>query len=100
MGLLTWMFSSSWKGNSSARIGGTSTGSPQAGQHISIRTFRELNPAPTSIFTSRRTGTFSTGGNFRSREGQQEEGNRQPMTLTPQHLTQAVSQRLLESLRN
>nr|ARI21953.1 AC4 [Cotton leaf curl Multan virus]ARR96777.1 AC4 [Cotton leaf curl Multan virus]ARR96784.1 AC4 [Cotton leaf curl Multan virus]ARR96791.1 AC4 [Cotton leaf curl Multan virus]QCY72094.1 AC4 protein [Cotton leaf curl Multan virus] len=100
MGLLTCMFSSSSNGNSSARICDSSTWSPQAGQHISIRTYRELNPAPTSNPTSRRTGTFSTGGNFRSTEGQQEEGNRQPMTLTPQHLTQAVNQRLLESLRN
>nr|ARB16261.1 transcriptional regulator protein [Cotton leaf curl Multan virus] len=100
MGALISMCSSSSRANSSARITDSSTWYPQPGQHISIRTYRELNPAPTSNPTSRRTGTFSTGGNFRSTEGQQEEGNRQPMTLTPQHLTQAVNQRLLESLRN
>nr|AQT27326.1 regulatory protein [Cotton leaf curl virus] len=100
MGLLTCMFSSSSKGNSSARICDSSTWSPQAGQHISIRTYRELNPAPTSNPTSRRTGTFSTGGNFRSTEGQQEDVKRQPVKLDPQHLKQAVNQRLLESLMN
>nr|QZA73685.1 AC4 protein [Mesta yellow vein mosaic virus] len=100
MGLLTCMFSSSSRGNSSAKICDSSTWSPQTDQHISIRTYRELNPAPTSSPTSTRTGTFSNGANFRSTEGQQEEGSRQPTTLTPQHLTREVSQRLLESLRN
>nr|AFB81528.1 C4 protein [Cotton leaf curl Rajasthan virus] len=100
MGLLTCMFSSSSKENSRPKKGDSSTWSRQAGQHIFIQTYRELNPAPTSNPTSRRTGTFSTGGNFRSTEGQQEEDNKQPMTLTPQHLTREVSRRLLESLRN
>ncbi|ADD62433.1 transcriptional regulator protein [Cotton leaf curl Kokhran virus] len=50
--------------------------------------------------TSTRTGTLSSGESFRSMEDQQEEDSRQPTTLTPQHFTQAVSQRLLQSFRN
>nr|AEI52883.1 ac4 protein [Cotton leaf curl virus] len=100
MGLLTCMFSSSSKGNSSARICDSSTWSPQAGQHISIRTYRELNPAPTSNPTSRRTGTFSTGGNFRSTEGQQEEGIKHAMALHCSGRKWEVSRKFLESLRN
>nr|CCD21824.1 AC4 protein [Mesta yellow vein mosaic virus] len=100
MGNLIFTCSSSSKGNTSAKIIDSSTWSPQPDQHISIQTYRELNPAPTSSPTSTRTETFSSGGNFRSTEYQQEEGNRQPTTLTPQHLTREVSQRLLESLRN
>ncbi|ACN51291.1 AC4 protein [Bhendi yellow vein mosaic virus [India:Coimbator:OYCO4:2005]] len=100
MGNLIFTCSSNSRGNTSARISDSSTSPPQAGQYISIRTFRELNPAPTSSPTSPRTGTFSTGGNFRSTEDQQEEGNKQPTTLTPQHLTREVSQRLLESSRS
>ncbi|AUN34348.1 C4 protein [Malvastrum yellow vein Lahore virus-Hazara] len=100
MGNLIFTCSSSSRGSTSARITDSSTSYPQPGQHISIRTFRELNPAPMSSPTSPRTETLSSGGNFRSMEDQQEEGSRQPTTLTPQHLTREVSQRLLESLRN
>ncbi|AGV74355.1 transcriptional regulator protein [Tomato leaf curl Hainan virus] len=89
----TCLYSS--RGNTSARITDSSTWSPQTGQHISIRTFRELNPAPTSNPISTRTETPSTGESFRSTDDLQEGVNNQPMTLTPQHLTQAVSQRLL-----
>nr|AGL34951.1 C4 [Tomato leaf deformation virus]AGL34953.1 C4 [Tomato leaf deformation virus] len=56
---------SSSKGNSSARIIDSSTWYPQPGQHISIRTFRELNPAPTSTPTSTRTETLYSGENSR-----------------------------------
>nr|AGN52692.1 C4 [Tomato leaf curl Sudan virus]AGN52698.1 C4 [Tomato leaf curl Sudan virus]AGN52704.1 C4 [Tomato leaf curl Sudan virus] len=91
---------SSSKANSSAKINDSSTWSPQVGQHISIRTFRELNPHLMSSPTSIRMETPSIGVSFRSMEGLQGEDNNQPMTLTPQHLTQAVSQRLLESLKN
>ncbi|AMW03308.1 AC4 protein [Malvastrum yellow vein Changa Manga virus] len=100
MGNLIFTCSSSSKANTSARIRDSSTSYPQLGQHISIRTYRELNPAPTSSPISPRTGTFSSGGNFRSMEDLQEGDNRQQTTLTPQHLTQAVNQRLLASLRN
>nr|CAJ85957.1 AC4 protein [Malvastrum yellow mosaic virus] len=83
------------RGNTSARITDSSTWYPQPGQHISIQTFRELNPAPTSNPTSTRTETPSNGESFRSTDDLQEGDNNQPMMLTPQHLTQAVSQRLL-----
>nr|ALN12531.1 c4 protein [Tomato leaf curl Sudan virus]UCC70398.1 AC4 [Chilli leaf curl virus]ALN12537.1 c4 protein [Tomato leaf curl Sudan virus]ALN12543.1 c4 protein [Tomato leaf curl Sudan virus]ALN12549.1 c4 protein [Tomato leaf curl Sudan virus] len=91
---------SSSRANTSAKINDSSTWSPQLGQHISIRTFRELNPALTSSHISTRTETPSTGVSFRSTDDLQGEVSNQPMTLTPQHLTQAVSRRLLESLEN
>nr|AEX92959.1 unknown [Tomato leaf curl Sudan virus]AEX92967.1 unknown [Tomato leaf curl Sudan virus]AKJ79152.1 C4 [Tomato leaf curl Sudan virus]AKJ79153.1 C4 [Tomato leaf curl Sudan virus]AKJ79154.1 C4 [Tomato leaf curl Sudan virus] len=83
------------RANSSAQITDSSTWSPQPGQHISIRTFRELNPAPTSSPTSTRTETPSNGVSFRSTEDLQEGDSNQPMTLTPKRLTLEVSRRLL-----
>nr|QIH45384.1 C4 protein [Malvastrum yellow mosaic virus] len=100
MGLLISTCLSSSKGNTNARITDSSTWYPQPGQRISIRTFRELNPAPTSSPTSKRTETPSNGESFRSTEDLQGGDNKQPTTLTQQHLTQAVSQRLLEYLGN
>nr|AGO59954.1 ac4 [Ageratum enation virus]AGO81710.1 AC4 [Ageratum enation virus] len=81
MGALISMCSSSSKGNISARINDSSTWYPQTGQHISIRTFRELNPAPTSSPTSTRTETPSNGESSRSMEDLHEEVNRQLMML-------------------
>nr|WDE40491.1 AC4 protein [Sida yellow mosaic China virus] len=95
MGALISTCLSSSRENTSARITDSSTWYPQTGQHISIRTFRELNPAPTSSPISIRTATPSSGESFRSMADLLEEDNNQPMTLTPQHLTAAVSQRLL-----
>nr|QIH55878.1 C4 protein [Malvastrum yellow vein Baoshan virus] len=100
MGNLIFTCSSSSRGNTSARISDSSTWSPQPGQYISIRTFRALNQAQTSSPTSTRTETPSNGESFRSTDDQQEGDNNQPTTLTQQHLTQAVSQRLLEYLGN
>nr|AYW01572.1 AC4 protein [Tomato leaf curl New Delhi virus]AYW01585.1 AC4 protein [Tomato leaf curl New Delhi virus] len=57
MGALISTFLSNSKGNSSAQIKDSSTWYPQPGQHISIRTFRELNPHLTSKNTSTKTGT-------------------------------------------
>ncbi|UVN12568.1 symptom determination protein [Begomovirus hortuscrotoni] len=96
MGNLIFTCSSSSKGSSSAKIRDSSTWYPQPGQHISIRTFRELNPALTSSPISTRTETHSTGENSRSTADLQGGDSNQPMTLTPQHLTREVSQRLLE----
>nr|AHA82165.1 AC4 [Tomato leaf curl Kerala virus] len=96
MGNLIFTCSSSSKENTSAKITDSSTWYPQPDQHISIRTFRELNQAQTSSHIWRRTETPSNGESFRSMEGLQEGDNSQPMMLTPQRLTQAVSQRLLE----
>nr|AAA92822.1 AC4 [Tomato leaf curl New Delhi virus - Mild]ABC88382.1 AC4 protein [Tomato leaf curl virus]ABU40641.1 AC4 protein [Tomato leaf curl New Delhi virus]ADT70806.1 pathogenicity determinant [Tomato leaf curl New Delhi virus-JLX10]AEA76825.1 AC4 protein [Tomato leaf curl New Delhi virus-India [India/New Delhi/Chilli/2009]]AGK29965.1 C4 protein [Tomato leaf curl New Delhi virus-India] len=58
MGLRISMFSSNSKGNSSAKITDSSTWFPQVGQHISIRTFRELNQRQMSKHTSTKTETF------------------------------------------
>nr|WOP35328.1 transcriptional regulator protein [Ageratum yellow vein virus] len=95
MGLLISTCLSSSKENTSARITDSSTWYPQPGQHISIQTFRELNPVPTSSPISTRTETLSTGASFRSTGDLQEGANNQPMMLTPRQLTQEVSRRLL-----
>ncbi|ABS29540.1 C4 [Okra leaf curl Mali virus] len=95
MASLIYMCFSSSRGNTNARITDSSTWSPQTGQHISIQTFRELNPAPTSSPTLTRMETHSNGENSRSTEDLQEEASRRQMTLTPQRLTQEVRERLL-----
>nr|QED89976.1 C4 protein [Tomato yellow leaf curl virus] len=100
MGSHISMCLSNSRGNSSAKIRDSSTWYPQAGQHISIQTFRELNPVPTSSLTSTRRETPSTGESFRSMEGLQEGDNNLQTTLTPQQLTLEVRQRLLEFLEN
>nr|UOL65553.1 AC4 [Lisianthus enation leaf curl virus] len=100
MGALISTCLSSSKGNTNARISDSSTWYPKPDQHISIRTFRELNQAPMSSPIWRRMETPSTGESFRSMDDLHEGGNRLPMTLTPQHLTAEVSQRLLKSLGN
>nr|WER78767.1 C4 [Tomato yellow leaf curl virus] len=91
---------SNLKANSSAKINDSSTWYLQAGQHISIQTFRELSAVQTSSLTWIRTETPSIGESFRSTDDQHEEVSSQPMTHTPQLSTQAVSQRLSESLKN
>nr|CCP47003.1 C4 protein [Pedilanthus leaf curl virus] len=96
MGNLIFTCSSSSKENTSAKITDSSTWYPQPGQHISIRTYRELSQAQMSSPIWRRTETPSTGESFRSTDDLQEGDNSQPTTLTPQRLTRAVSQRLLE----
>nr|CCH75847.1 C4 protein [Tomato leaf curl Sudan virus] len=83
------------KESTSAQITDSSTWSPQPGQHISIQTFRELNPALTSSPILTRTETPSNGVSFRSMEDLQEGDNNQPMMLTPKRLTLEVSRRLL-----
>ncbi|AGM20528.1 AC4 protein [Tomato yellow leaf curl Yunnan virus] len=95
MGLLISTCLSNSKENTSAKITDSSIWYPQPGQHISIRTYRELNPAPTSSPIWRRTETPSNGESFRSMQDLQEGDNNQPMTLTPRRLTAEVSQRLL-----
>ncbi|ADO40591.1 AC4 protein [Bhendi yellow vein India virus [India:Guntur OY60:2005]] len=55
MGILTCMFSSSSKESSSAGTIDSSTSPPQLGQHISIRTFRELRAQAMSKPTWRKT---------------------------------------------
>nr|QGR25316.1 AC4 protein [Tomato leaf curl New Delhi virus]QPL11261.1 AC4 protein [Tomato leaf curl New Delhi virus]CRK54651.1 AC4 protein [Tomato leaf curl New Delhi virus] len=58
MGLRISIFSSNSKENTSAKITDSSTWFPQVGQHISIRTFRELNQRQMSRNTSTKTETF------------------------------------------
>nr|BBP49673.1 AC4 protein [Squash leaf curl China virus] len=57
MGLRISTFLSSSKVSSNAKITDSSTWYPQVGQHISIRTFRELNRHRTSNSTSTKTVT-------------------------------------------
>nr|CCH15226.1 C4 protein [Cotton leaf curl Gezira virus] len=95
MGNLIYTCSSSSKANSTAKIRDSSTWYPQIDQHISIQTFRELNQAPTSSPTSKRMETHWNGENSRSTEDLHVGVSSQPMTLTPQRLTQEVRQRLL-----
>ncbi|AGS12472.1 AC4 protein [Pouzolzia mosaic Guangdong virus] len=61
MGLLISTCYYSSKANTTARIRDSSTWSPQQGQHISIRTFRELNQAPMSSPTSTKMETPLNG---------------------------------------
>ncbi|ABY60979.1 C4 protein [Tomato leaf curl Ghana virus] len=96
MGNLICMRSFNSRGNTNAKITDSSTWYPRPGQHISIQTFRELNPAPTSSPISIKTETPLNGESFRSTEDRQEEDNNLPMTLTPRRLTQEVRQKLLE----
>nr|AWJ76778.1 C4 protein [Tomato yellow leaf curl Sardinia virus]AWV66956.1 C4 [Tomato yellow leaf curl Sardinia virus]AXK15518.1 C4 [Tomato yellow leaf curl Sardinia virus]CAA82240.1 C4 [Tomato yellow leaf curl Sardinia virus-[Sicily]] len=95
MGNRISIFSCSSRGNSTAKITDSSIWYPQQGQHISIRTFRELNRAPTSSPISTRTEMFLNGELSRSTDDLQGEDNRQPTTLTQRQLTQEVSRRLL-----
>nr|AHO49049.1 AC4 protein [Ageratum enation virus] len=81
MGNLIFTCLSSSKENTNAKITDSSTWYPQPDQHISIRTFRELNPAPTSSPTLTRTETPLNGENSRSMEDLHEEVNRQLMML-------------------
>nr|QEL50556.1 C4 protein [Tomato leaf curl Mali virus] len=97
--LISTCFSSS-KANSTAKIKDSSTWYPQQGQHISIRMYRELNPAPTSSPISIRTETSSNGESSRSMGDLLEEVSKLPTTLTQQHLTQEVNTRLLMYLKN
>nr|QTT61730.1 C4 [Opuntia virus 2-DBG_56] len=85
MGNLISIFSSNSKGKSKSQITDSSTWYPQPGQHISIQTFRELNPAPMSSPISTRMETHWNGENSRSTEGVLEEAARRLMPHTPKH---------------
>ncbi|CAR65233.1 C4 protein [Okra yellow crinkle virus] len=85
MGSLISTCSSSSKASTSAQISDSSTWSPQLGQHISIRTFRELSLARTSSPTSTRTATPSNGENSRSTDEVLGEAARLLTTLQQRH---------------
>ncbi|AHX57827.1 AC4 protein [Jacquemontia yellow mosaic virus] len=69
--------------NTTARITDSSTLYPQTGQHISIQTYRELNPAPMSSPTWTRTETLLNGENSRLTGDLLEEVNRRLTTHMP-----------------
>ncbi|ACB05665.1 AC4 [Potato yellow mosaic virus] len=85
MGNLISTFLSSSKGNSTAQTTDCSIWYPQPGQHISIRTFRELNRAPMSSHTSRKTETPLNGECSRLMEEVLEAVNKQLTTQLPKH---------------
>nr|AFV52566.1 C4 [Tomato leaf deformation virus]AFV52572.1 C4 [Tomato leaf deformation virus]AFV52578.1 C4 [Tomato leaf deformation virus] len=74
---------SSSKGNTTARINDSSTWYPLPGQHISIRTYRELNPAPTSSPILTRTVTPLNGESSKSTAEVLEEAAKLLTTVTP-----------------
>nr|WCC58522.1 AC4 [Squash leaf curl Philippines virus] len=85
MGLRISTFLSSSRGSSSAQITDSSTWCPQVGQHISIRTFRELNRAPTSSPISTKMETLLNGENSRSTAEVLEAVSSLLTTLPPKH---------------
>nr|UUV61378.1 C4 [Tomato mottle leaf curl virus] len=93
MGNLISTCSSSSKGNSSVQTNDCSTSYPQPGQHISIRTFRELNPHLTSNPTWRKTETSLIMEFSRSTADQLEEVSNLPTTRMPRSSTQDPSWR-------
>nr|AYN61556.1 AC4 [Tomato leaf curl Karnataka virus]QCE30471.1 AC4 [Hollyhock leaf curl virus] len=93
MGLLTCMFSSSSKENSSAETIDSSTSHPQPGQHISIRTFRELKAQAMSKPTWRKTETSLIMEFSKSMEDQLEEVANLPTTHMPRQSTQGQKHR-------
>nr|AOS51157.1 AC4 [Potato yellow mosaic virus] len=85
MGNLISTFLSSSKGSSTAQITDCSIWCPQPGQHITIRTFRELNRAPMSNHTSRKRGTPSNGECSRLTEKVLGAASRPLTTQLPEH---------------
>nr|UZH24584.1 C4 protein [Chayote yellow mosaic virus]UZH24590.1 C4 protein [Chayote yellow mosaic virus]UZH24596.1 C4 protein [Chayote yellow mosaic virus] len=85
MGNLICMPSFSSRESTSAKISDSSIWSPPLDQHISIRTFRELNRVPTSSPTSTRTVIASSGENSRSTDVVLEAAARRLMTQPQRH---------------
>nr|QHB93480.1 AC4 protein [Potato yellow mosaic virus] len=83
MGNLISTFLSSSKANTTAQITDSSIWSPQLGQHISIRTFRELNLVSMSSHISTRTEIHWIGENSRSTADLLEEDNNLQTTHMP-----------------
>nr|AAL82849.1 putative AC4 protein [Tomato chlorotic mottle virus] len=93
MGNLICTSSYSSKENTSARTNDCSTLYPQQGQHISIRTFRQLRALQMSRHTWRKTETSLIMEFSRSMEDQLEEVSNLPTTRMPRSLTQDQSWR-------
>nr|AOY34809.1 C4 [Begomovirus sp.] len=88
MGLLTCMSSSNSKENSSAKTRDSSISHPQPGQHISIRTFRELRARQMSKPMWRKTETSLILEFSRSMADQLEEVANLPTTHMPRQSIQ------------
>ncbi|ABY84411.1 AC4 [Emilia yellow vein virus-[Fz1]] len=88
MGLLTCMFSSNSKANSNAKTTDSSISYPQIGQHISIRTFRELKAQQMSKPTWRKTEMYLIMDLSRSMEDRLEEAANLPTTHMPRQSIQ------------
>nr|WER78701.1 C4 [Tomato yellow leaf curl virus] len=93
MGALISTSSSNSKGNTDAQINDSSISYPQLGQHISIRTFRQLRARQTLRPTWRKTETSLILEFSKSMEDQLEEVASLPTTHMPRQSTQAASHR-------
>nr|QJU70108.1 AC4 [Cleome leaf crumple virus] len=93
MGSLISTYFSSSRGSSNARIKDSSTWYPRPGQHISIRTFRELSRAPTSSPTSTKTGILWNGEHSRSTGEVLEAVANRLTTHTPRSLTPSLQRK-------
>ncbi|AFU61957.1 AC4 protein [Bhendi yellow vein India virus] len=93
MGILTCMFSSSSKESSSAGTIDSSTSPPQLGQHISIRTFRELKARQMSRPMWKKTETSLIVEFSKSMEDQLEEVSSLPTTHMPRQSIQGPNLR-------
>ncbi|UED37337.1 AC4 protein [Conyza yellow vein virus] len=93
MGLLTCISSSNSKENSSAKTNASSISHPQPGQHISIRTFRELKAQQMSKHTWRKTETCLIMEFSKSMEDQLEEVAKLPTTHMPRQSIQGPKHR-------
>nr|CAJ98482.1 AC4 protein [Tomato yellow leaf curl China virus] len=88
MGLLTCISSSSSKENSNAKTTDSSISHPQVGQHISIRTFRELKAQQMSKHIWRKTETCLIMEFSRSMDDRLEEVANLPTTHMPRQSIQ------------
>ncbi|ACU65106.1 AC4 protein [Papaya leaf curl China virus] len=88
MELLTCMFSSNSKGNSNVKTKDSSISYPQAGQHISIRTFRQLKAQQMSSPIWTKTETCLIMDFSRSMEDRLEEVANLPTTHMPRQSIQ------------
>nr|AHA82227.1 AC4 [Tobacco curly shoot virus] len=93
MDLLTCMFSFNSKENSNAKTKGSSISHPQPGQHISIRTFRQLRAQQMSKPTWKKTETCLIMEFSKSMEDQLEEVANLPTTHMPKQSIQGQNMR-------
>nr|QOW17523.1 AC4 protein [Ageratum yellow vein China virus] len=93
MGLLTCISSSNSRVSSNAKTTGSSISHPQPGQHISIRTFRELKAQQMSRPTWKKTETCLIMEFSKSMEDQLEEVANLPTTHMPRQSIQGPNHR-------